>query len=113
MKPKAHYGDYLIYPDGKIFSKKSNKFKSFHKNKKGFLETKIFHSLGIERALIHRLVAIYFLPNPKKKDFVIHKNGDKSDNKVENLLWVNTKDIVLGRLNGSIQVKNGLLVKNK
>ncbi len=36
---------------------------------------------------IHRLVAISFVPNPKKSKEVNHIDGDISNNKVENLEW--------------------------
>ena len=36
---------------------------------------------------VHRLKAQHFIPNPKNKRTVNHKNGVKSDNRLNNLEW--------------------------
>jgi hypothetical protein len=41
---------------------------------------------------IHILVATYFIDNPSNKSEVNHKDGDKSNNGVDNLEWVTHKE---------------------
>ena len=36
----------------------------------------------------HRMIAITFVPNPNKHETVNHKNGNKSDNSLDNLEWM-------------------------
>lgn len=39
------------------------------------------------RVKLHRLLAIHFIPNPNNHPIVNHKNGKKSDYRLDNLEW--------------------------
>lgn len=66
------------------------------KNKKGVIMVNykphhtgyIYLRVNIKKYALHRLVALMFLPNLENKPFVNHKDGDKKNNKLDNLEWV-------------------------
>ena len=53
---------------------------------------------------IHRLVAIEFLENKEKKHQVNHKNGIKSDNRLENLEWCTQSENMKHSLNTGLKI---------
>ena len=61
--------------------------KQFYDNN-GYL---VFNLLG-KRTRTHRIIAKTFIPNPKNKLFINHKDGNKSNSNVENLEWCSAKE---------------------
>jgi hypothetical protein len=78
-----------ITQDGEVLSR--NKVVNKPKlTKTGYHEISLYFGKEIGRKWfrVHRLVAQYFIPNPKNKPFVNHIDGNKTNNRVENLEWV-------------------------
>ena len=60
-------------------------------NEDGYASTTLRNDKGKKTFRIHRLVAREFIPNPENKETVNHIDGNKLNNRVENLEW-NTRE---------------------
>lgn len=106
------YTGYSVSDDGRVFShiKRCNKewiidFDRMRElrpslTRKGYRRVEL-RSQGFA---VHRLVALAFIPNPENKPQVNHKDGDKTNNSVENLEWVT------GQENHTHKLEHGLNV---
>lgn len=89
FKPIQGYeGLYDIYSDGSVYSYITGKFLKPQLKKVGYWKINLYGGEHKSRAhKISVLKAQAFIPNPLNKATVNHKNGIKSDDRLENLEW--------------------------
>ena len=112
------YPGYHISKRGRIYSRwdvngkgilnKRYHLKQPHLNKKGrYIIGLSQPGLGTTKWLVHRLVALVYLPNPEGLPYVCHKDNVPTNNSVNNLYWGTQKD------NMSQASKDGRMIQAK
>jgi hypothetical protein len=112
------YPGYHISKRGRIYSRwdvngkgilnKRYHLKQPHLNKNGrYIVGLSQPGLGTTKWLVHRLVALVYLPNPEGLPYVCHKDNVPTNNSVNNLYWGTQKD------NMSQASKEGRMIQAK
>jgi len=86
------YPNYLIYDDGRVYSKKRNIFIKQTLNRHGYYKVDLYKNGKGKTFLIHRLIALHYIPKIEGKYMIDHIDRDKSNNHINNLRWVNRSE---------------------
>lgn len=92
---KDYEGLYGITSCGKVWSYRSKKFLKPSKDKYGYLYVILCVNCERKKYLIHRLVAMAYIPNPNSLPTVNHKDENKTNNSINNLEWMSNRDNVI------------------
>ena len=95
LKDYPHYG---VDTDGNVWSFKYNKQKKLSpgwKDKNSpFRFVRLTNRYGRQKNfMVHRLVALAFIPTDDVSKDVVHKNADKGDNRLDNLEWKSNRKV--------------------
>lgn len=133
LKPIYNFSNYFATEKGFIYSKaiySGNPKGDLRQLKpgidnRGYLRCVLCKNSKMYTKKVHRLIAEAFIPNPENKPEVNHINGNKLDNRVENLEWCSRSDNLkhcyrtLGkkqigkkhwRSKPVVQLKNGIII---
>lgn len=106
------YSSYQISNQGRIWSVLSQRHLKPTKKPDGYYQINLIADNGKrKKEYLHRLVALMFIDNPNKLPEVHHKDGNKDNNTVENLEWIDR--LTHGRITNGCKVyqyDNGKLV---
>lgn len=86
-------GNFEVYEDGTILkilkdgTKIAPKSRYYKYRNKEYAVVRYTENSKTRSVYVHRLLAEAFLPNPDNKRFVLFKNDDPRDLRVENLMW--------------------------
>lgn len=85
-------GTYSITEDGRLYSNRTKKWLKPATDKYGYFYY-VVSIKGVRTTIkVHRAVALSFITNKENKPTVDHINGDRKDNRIENLRWATWKE---------------------
>lgn len=111
---------YMISEFGLLWNRRERRLMSQFHATNSYLSSNLSGINGPKTTMIHRLVALAFVPNPDpiNKIYVNHIDGDKWNNKYYNLEWVTAQEntrhaIANGLMNPKLTAKTTLEQRNE
>lgn len=83
---------YLVSSCGRIKNKKTGRIYVGSVNNRGYVRFDLCENGKRFVVAAHRVVAEAFLPTSPGRDYVNHKDGDKTNNNIDNLEWCTPKE---------------------
>ena len=90
MMKQFRDSNYFVTPDGIIY--RDGKLVKQSKMTRGYLSVGIYQNGHRTTHYVHRVVAELYIPNLHNKPFVNHVDGNKHNNRFDNLEWVTAKE---------------------
>jgi hypothetical protein len=81
------FSNYKISKLGRVSNENTNLLIKGISQPDKYLRVNLYKDKKLYAKRIHQLVAQHFIPNPNNKPIVNHKDGDKTNNKLDNLEW--------------------------
>lgn len=107
------YNNYSVSNKGEIRNDDTGKIKSSRYNKHGYKVIDLYFNGTRETKRVHRLVADAFISNPENKPQVNHKDGNKSNNNINNLEWCTASENMKHSFNTGLSKPNKSMLGKK
>lgn len=117
MRKAILNGNYEITEDGQVYSLISHRFIKGGIYPNGYRFLRIREQEEYKNYLVHRLVAQAFIPNPDNLPVVNHIDGNKLNNRVDNLEWCTQSDnlkhaIEIGLVENQCKIRRSVEMRN-